>query len=66
MVMVFNTMQMEIFIKANISMGSLKALVNIIGLMDQIIGEILNKDIETGMESGSQRIKNNSTKGTIF
>lgn len=39
---------------------------NIIGLMNLHIGEILNKDIETGMEYGNQRIKNNSTKGIIF
>lgn len=59
-------MQMGIFIKANISMGSLKALVNTIGLMDLHIGEILNRDIEMGMEYGNQRIKNNNTKDIIF
>lgn len=66
MEMEFNTMQMGMFIKVNISTGSLKDLVNIIGSMDLVIEEILNKDIEMDMEYGSQKIKSNNIKDIIF
>ena len=44
----------------------LKAMVNIFGLMDPSIRETLNKDFETVMDVGKQRMGQKSIKGIIF
>lgn len=66
MEMVFNIMLMEIFTKDNLSMDLQKDMVSILGEMEVIIKEILNKDTEMVMEYGNQKEQNNNIKVIIY